>query len=812
MADWSETWRDIRLGFRMLLKSRLVSVVTLVSLTLGIGANTAIFSILNGLLWHGLPVMDQDRLLSVYTTDAKTPGNLQVSYLNYLDYKKQEDVFDDIAAYRRVPLSLAEREHAERVVAETVSGNYFQLLGVSSLLGRLFEPGDDELNAAPAVVLSYDFWQRRYGGNPTILGSGMTLNAGRFTVIGIAPRGFYGLGLPPAPDLWIPLMAHAQVAAGQLEKYQNRRYLLLDAAARLKHGVSIARAQAALTALAEHQAMEFPIDNQGRGVTLIPLTQARVNPDGKSTLVRASQLLMLVVGFVLLIACANVGTLLLSRSKAREREIALRLSLGASRMRLVRQLLTESCVLSFTAGCVGMLLIFATRHLLSPWLQTKSLQLMIDGRVVLFTVAVSLFSGVFFGLAPALQFSRPSLIGLLNIRGDSGEQRLALRIQKGLITVQIALCLASVTVAFMFVKSLANAQRINPGFFVDRLLLVQFDVSFSKYDDSRGKQFYKELVDRVKTLPGVSNAALATDRPFVEPLRRTVFLDAENPSSAAKGVLIRTSSITPDYFETVGIQPVQGRNFTIRDDETSPPVVIVNEAMANLFWPGRNPIGQRIQIFRDKAPREVVGVVKSANAYKLGENPQPYQYLPFLQSYYSEATLYVHTSNDNPTPDGVTNIVKKLDPTILIFNVRTMREVISQSLAETYLATGFLSCFGALALFLACVGIYGLMSYFVSRRTRDLGVRIALGAQKAEIISVVSRQAMMPLLLGLVVGIGAALIVARLLTGMLYDVGLLDLQAIVGSIGILVLIAAVATYLPARRATEISPVITLAAE
>jgi putative ABC transport system permease protein len=809
----SERWHDIRLGFRMLFKSRLVSIVTIVSLALGIGANTVIFGIINGLLWHGLTVQNQDKLISTFTTDVKTPGKLQVSYLNYLDYKKQDDVFSDLLAYRQTPLSLVDREHAERVVAETVTGNYFRVLGISPMIGRVFDNEDDQLKAAPTVVLSYDFWQRRFGGTHNVIGSTLTLNTGRFTVIGVAPKGFSGLDLPPSPDLWIPLMVHAQIADGQMEKYQNRRYLLLNVVGRLRDRVSINRAQAELETLAENEAEEYPLDNQGRGVVLVPLTEARINPDGKGTLVRASVLLMLVVGLVLLIACANVAGLLLSRAKIREKEIALRLSLGASRSRLVKQLLTESCVLSFSAGLVGLFLVYMGTNLLEPWLATQTYQVVIDSRVLMFVLGVSLLAGILFGLAPALQFSRPGVIGQLKSRGDAGSrQTITLGFQKALIAVQMALCLVSVTVALMFVKSLTNAREINPGFFVDRLLLLQFDVAFSGYDGPRGKQFYKDLVEHVRNLPGVENAAVATDRPFVEPLRRTTFRNEDSTSQAAKGTLVRTNSISPEYLDTAGVALVAGRNFTSHDDESSAQVVIVNEAMAKLFWPGRDPIGQQIRIFKDKGPRVVVGVVKDANAYKLGESAQPYQYLPFLQSYYSEATLYIHTFNEAPTADGVTALVKSMDPTILIYNVHTMRDMIGESLWETYAATGFLASFGVLALFLACVGIYGLMSYFVNRKTREIGVRIALGAQRPEILKLIFRQAAGPLIFGLIFGVVTALLVARLLSGMLFGVGTIDLPAILGGIAILVLIALLATYIPARRAVRISPMVTLVAE
>jgi predicted permease len=809
----SEGWQDIKLGFRMLFKSRLVSIVTITSLALGIGANTVIFGIVNGLLWHGLTVQDQEKLVSTFTTDVKTPGKLQVSYLNYLDYKKQDDIFTDLLAYRQTPLSMVDREHAERVIAETVTGNYFRVLGVSPLLGRVFDTEDDQLKAPLTVVLSYDFWQRRFGGTQNVIGATLTLNTGRFTVIGVAPKGFNGLDLPPSPDLWVPLMPHAQVAAGQMEKYQNRRYLLLNVVGRLRPGVSIHRAQAELETLAENEAEEYPLDNQGRGISLVPLTEARINPDGKGTLVRASALLMLVVGLVLLIACANVAGLLLSRAKVREKEIALRLSLGASRSRLVKQLLTESCVLSFSAGFVGLGLVSIATSLLEPWLATQAFQVVIDMRVLLFVLGVSLVSGILFGLAPALQFSRPSVIVQLKSRGDSGSrQTIALGFQKILIGIQMALCLVSVTVALMFVQSLAHAREINPGFFVDRLLLLQFDVSFSGYEGPRGKQFYKQLVDNVKALPGVENAAIATDRPFVEPLRRTTFLAEDSSSPAAKGTLVRTNSVSPDYFDTAGVALIAGRNFTPRDDENSAQVVIVNEAMARRFWPGRDPVGQQIRIFKDKGPRVVIGVVKDANAYKLGETAQPYQYLPFLQSYYSEATLYIHTLNETPSADSVMNVVKSIDSTILIFNVHTMHDVIGQSLWETYAATGFLACFGVLALFLACIGIYGLMSYFVNRKTREIGVRIALGAQRSEILKLIFWQAAGPLAFGLGFGISVALLVARLLTGMLFGVGAIDLTAILGGVVILVAIALLATYLPARRAIKINPIVTLVAE
>ncbi|MBO0799426.1 MAG: ABC transporter permease, partial [Blastocatellia bacterium] len=550
-------WQDIRFGLRILFKNPAFTLVAALSLALGIGANTAVFSIINTSLLKPLPVEDPARLVSVFTLDSGFPGNNSTSHLNYIDYRDQNQVFSGLLAYTATDLSLIRDKKTEGITGLVVSGNYFDVLGVKAAFGRTFLPDEDRTPGAhPVVVLGYNLWQRSFGGDPNLVGRTISLNRYEFTVIGIAPEGFSGTELGPGPDLYVPLMMHDQVQPG-FSWYNERRGLFLRLIGRLKPGVSVEQAQASLKIFSAQLANAYPMDNGGRSAKVIPLLQARVDPDGSGQLLLASGAMMGVVALVLLIACANIANLLLARASTRRKEIAMRLALGAKRLRLIRQLLTESIILSLVGGLAGFLVAFWAKGLLQsvgpfaddganpPPVATLNL------RVLGFTLLISLLSGIIFGLAPALQASKPDLV--LTLKGETpapARRAFGFNLRKALVVIQVALSLVALISAGLFVRSLSNAQAVNPGFITSNLLLAGFDLGRERLARPQVINFERQLVDRVSALPGVRSAAIAGNRPFGGGILRSVFLEGQPPS--VRGVLVQLNPVGLRFFETLG--------------------------------------------------------------------------------------------------------------------------------------------------------------------------------------------------------------------------------------------------------------------
>jgi Acidobacterial duplicated orphan permease len=807
-------WQDVRFGFRILLKSPAFTLVAALSLALGIGANTAVFSIINASLLKPLPVEEPERLASVFTTDAKNPGNLPTSHLNYVDYRDQNQVFSGLLAYSFAQVSLTRGETTEPVFGLVVSGNYFDVLGVKAALGRTFMPDEDKTPGAhPVVVLSHGLWQRSFGGDTNLVGKTISVNRHDFTVIGIVPEGFSGTDLGPGPDLWVPMMMHDQAQPG-FDFYNERRALILNLIGRLKPGVTLQQAQASLKIFAGQLAQSFPKDNEGRGAKTVPLLQARIDPDGSGQLLLASGVMMAVVALVLLIACANIANLLLARASARRKEIAMRLALGAGRGRLIRQLLTESLVLSLVGGMVGFLVAFWAKDLLSsfdpvgggpnaPPVAT------LNFRVLGFTLLVSLLSGVIFGLAPALQASKPDL--LLTLKGETtGPIRRAFgfNLRKALVMVQVALSLVSLISAGLFVRSLSNAQAVNPGFITDSILLTGFNLGREGMARPQGLNFQRQLVERVGALPGSRSVTIASNRPFGGGFSHTVFPEGQAPSE--RGVFVQVNNVGLRFFETLGIPLITGRDFTEQDGENAPQVVIVNETMARRFWPNQNAIGKRFKFFGEESYREVVGVARDTKYNSLTEANTPFIYLPLLQNYADAGTLHVRATGDAAQiTAAVRGVVNELAPNLPLLNVQTLGDRIDQSLDGPRAQTRLLAFFGLLALLLSSIGIYGVMAYSVAQRTREIGIRMALGARSQNVLSLVVGQEMALVGIGVALGLIAAFAVTRLIGSLLFGVGAADPVTFVIASLLLVSVAALAGYLPARRATKVDPLIAL---
>ncbi len=813
--------QDVRYGVRMLFKNSGFTLVAVLSLALGIGANTTIFTLVNTVLLHPIPVRDPERLVQLFTTDEQNKGGqfniFGISHANYKDYRDQNEVFEATAAWLSAPMNLSGGGDPEQVACDLVSGNFFSLLGVPPARGRLFLPEEDKVDGAnPVVVLSDGLWKRRFASDPAIVGKTITLNGRSFNVVGVTAHGFQGINTLGGPDLWVPLAMHAQILSGfEADEFEDRRALMFNAVGRLKGGVSIEQAQASLKTIATRLEKEYPAPNKGRSVMLLPLSQTTINPNIRRVFVMAGGLLMTVVGLVLLIACANVANLLLARATARRKEIAIRLSMGAGRLRLVRQLMTESVVLALLGGAAGLLVAFWARDLIlafrPPQFFVGTIDLDLDARVLLFTLGVSLLTGVLFGLVPALQASRPDLVVELKERtGQPGQSGRRVSLRSLLVVAQVALSLVSLIGAGLFLRSLRNTERIDPGFDAKNLVTLSFAVGAQGFDKVRGEAYEKRLLETVKAIPGVRSAALSANLPMGGGFGRTVFPEGQEAATGAVGQFTTANEISTGFFDTLGIALKRGRDITEMDREGAPRVVVINEAMARQFWKGQDALGKRFKFFGDEEFREVAGIVEDTKIFTLGEDPQAQAYIPVLQSYNPALTLNVRTTGNGaallPT---LRRQVQALEPTMPLTNVQTAEDLIGQVLWAPRMGAALLGVFGLIALTLAAIGIYGVMSYSVNQRTVEFGLRMALGARPNDVLGLVLRQGMLLVAGGLLIGIITALFATRLVGALLVGMSPTDPATFALISLLLAVVAALAGYVPARRATRVDPMVAL---
>ncbi len=810
-------WKDIRFALRTFTKAPAFALTAVGSLALGIGVNTTIFTIINALFLNPLPVDRVSEVVAVYTVDTNNTsqlGNvLQVSLPNYRDFRDRSQSFSAMAAYSfPIPGSLSTGGEGEQIFMELVTGNYFSTLGVRPLSGRVIGPEDDRVpGASPVIVLGHRTWQRRFGGASDIVGRTVTVNGAAFTVVGVAPEGFRGVNSLFGPDAWAPTMMYRELLPSQFRSWvDERRALAFNVAARLKPGVTIGQAGAEMVTLAKALEAEHPAPNKGRTITLRPLTSATIFPGVRDAMVLGGSVLMVIVGLVLLIACSNVANLLLARATARSQEIAVRLALGANRSRLVRQLMTENVVLSLIGGALGVVIalwslrvIWSTRPAFTP---QNVVEPSLDGTVLAFTLGVSILTGLIFGLAPAIQASRANVVGALkdNTR-SAGRRRRTFGLGNLLIVGQVALSLVALITAALFLRSSQAAARIDPGFDTEHVAVMNVTPGQQGYDQPRAEQFYRDVATAVRALPGVTAASWATNLPLFGFVQRSVFLDGKE---SAPPVLTTTIDVDVGYFSTTGITLVRGRDFR-EADRTGPPVAIVNETMARRYWPGDEAIGKRFRFYTESEYREVIGIVETVKYGTLGEDPQPAAYRPLPQVYTDTAVLYVRAAGDPAaTIEPVRRVIHQHDPRMPVQNPQVVKDVISQSLWAVNLAAGLLGVFGVLALVLACVGLYGVMSYSVGQRTREIGLRMALGAGRQTVLALVLRQGLTLVGAGVVVGVAGALAASRLV-GTLLFASPSDPVSFVGASAALVAVALVASLVPARRASRVDPIIAL---
>ena len=805
--------QDLRYSARLLVKRPVFTLVAVVSLALGIGPNTAIFSLIDAVLWRTLPVEQPETLVGLYTRDERNPGHNPLSHLNWKDYRDMSRSFSGVLGFTYAPVSLQSGGEPTRGFVILASGNYFDLLGIRAELGRTFLPEEDgEPGAHPVVVVSHRFWRENLDGDPRAVGRSITINGSGYTVIGVTPESFTGTAVGLAPQLWVPMAMNRQIIPNEaINWFEERRGLMLNAIGRLRPGTTIAEAQAEVTTIGTRLRRDYPDDNKGRSATLVPLTEAALGPDGREGIVAGTGLLMAVVGLVLLIACANVSNLLLAQAVARRREIAIRLSQGASRGRLIRQLLTESLLLALLGGALGLLVAKWVQELLPRLIPQGpfplDVQLTLDPRILAFTFGVSVLTGLLFGLVPAFQATRTDFVSALKNQAQTDIAGLrGFGVRGALVAGQVALSVVSLIAAGLFVRSLGQMQRIDPGFPAEKLAVVSFDTGLQGWDKGRSEQFYRDVRERITRLPGVASVALGQAGPFAGAFLRSVFVEGEeNPRN---GTLIQVNTVTPEYFDTVGID-VRGRTFTEADREGAARVVIVNDVMAEMFWPNQDPIGKRFHFFGTD-PAEVVGVAKSVKYNNPGEDPQPYAYEPLAQRFVTNVTLVVRSERP---PESVLpamqSELQSMAPTMPLIGISTVPGLLRNSLWVPRAGASLLALFGALALGLASVGLYGVMSFAVTQRSREIGVRMALGAQHAHVLRLVLRQGFILVGAGLLAGLLIALGATRLIAGMLFGITPTDPMAFGVTFAVLVVVAFGATLIPALRAITIQPILAI---
>ncbi len=814
---------DLRFAVRMLIKYPAFSIVAFLALVLGIGANTTVFGIINALLLRPLPVGHSEGVVKVFTTDNHIPGKLSMSYLNFQDYAKQNTAFSSMAAYTFAGMGMTRGTDTLNVVGLLVSGNYFDLLQVKPHLGRTFLPEEDATpNGHPVVVLGYSFW-KKLGADPAIVGSPITLNGHSFTVLGVVPAAFTGVDVGFSPDLWVPISMHQWVRPGADFWFESRRALLLNIIARLKPGVTMSEAQAQMRTIAKQLEQAYPDVNKERSIALMSLEAAKsqglAGPTNENLARDVSLLLLVASASILLIACANVANLLLARSTARQREMAVRLALGAGRGRIVRQLLTESILLGVIGGAGGVILAYCLGDVLIALLPPTPFPITLnpqpDWRVLIFSFVVAVLSGVIFGLAPALQMARWNLNQGLRERASTGGGAVTrLNLRSLLVVAQIAVSLLLLIGSGLFLKSFYEAQAINPGFRTDNLNLVTINPVLARYDTDRALQVVRAILDQIRHDPRVAGADVNNWVPLQGGEARTIVIDGRDPNDEHNRRFANYSPITPGYFQTMGIQLLRGRNFTQQDAEkNAAPVAIIDETMAKQFWPNEDALGRRFRFMIDKAPIEVIGIARDSKATTLGEVPVPMVYWPLKEITDAGITLFVHTTGaPSVMLSQIRQIVRDVDVHIPITYEKTIRDHMAIALWPSWMGAMLLGSLGLLAFILASMGVYGVMAYSVSQRTRELGIRMALGAQTSQVIQLVLRQGMFLAAIGLVFGLFAAFGSTRLAGSLLYGVNPSDPVIFIGVTSLLAFAAFAACYFPARRALKINPVIALRTE
>jgi predicted permease len=806
--------QDLRHGLRALVRSPAFTAVAVVTLALGIGVNTVVFSMVNAFLLRPLPLVeDPSRLVVLFTGGDRSFG--VSSYMDYLDFVERNRTLEGFAAYKPRLADLTQDDRTERVQAMMVTANYFDVLGVRPRLGRFFTAADDDEPGAETVaVLGHDLWQTGFGGDAGVLGRPVRLNGLAFTVIGVAPPGFRGTDLASRPQVFVPMMMqpHLMPASGML--LDQRGWGGILTVGRLANGVSLEQARDDVAVIGQWLRETYPNLAGQREYSLAPLPQATLMPSDRAVVVQVSGLLFAVMALVLLVACVNVANLMLSRTLRRRREIAVRQALGAGRGRLVRQLLIESLALSSLGGAAGLAMAYFATGLLYRLPFPFALDFGFDVRILGFAAVATLLTGIGFGTLPALTASRLDLAAHMGA-GRGGTRRRRFGLSGGLVVAQVALSLVLLIAAGLFVRTLVALGSTDLGFETERVLVATVDPSLQGYGRGQVGAFYERLIERVGAIPGVASASLTSALPAGAD--DITSFDVQGVEPAAGGRIINFTAIGPTYFETMGIPLVRGRGFTRADDGRGEPVLVVNEAAARLLSniAAGDPLDARVGFDGPDGPfARIVGIAADSKTTSLRDDPQPMAYLAVMQRGQSQMTLVVRTDTMPPASlvPSLRDAVREVDPNVPAVQVGTLAEHLAAALLPERLAAGLLGFAAALALALASIGLYGLMSFAVARRTHEMGIRMALGARAAAVRYLVVRQAVFLVTVGIFLGLTASLAGGSLLAGFLYGVAPTDPTTYAGVIALLLLVALAASYLPARRATRIDPVCAFRAD
>jgi len=811
-------WGDIRHGLRMLWKSPGFTAVAVITLALGIGANSAIFSVVNAFLLRPLPVKDPQQLVVVANSHPENEDPHNISYLDYQDYQAQSDAFTDMSAANLSFMGLSADGKAERTFAYLVSGNYFSMLGIEPALGRFILPTEGKTPGTdPVVVLGYKYWRRRFGGDPSVVGKVVSVNGHPCTIIGVAPESFHGTFSLAETEIYMPLgMAAIDPEANDL--FTKRTAHALRILARLKPGISRQAAQASLQVIATRLAKEYPDSNKGNRMYVIPENLARPDANSSAQVPLVASVFLGLVGMVLLVACLNVVNLLLSRATVRSKEIAIRAALGAARARIIRQMLTESILLGLLGGGLGAVAGWWASRMLAgirlPGDLPFHFDFGMDWRVFGYSLGIALLAGLVSGLIPALRGSMANVHDTLREggRGPGGDTHHRLR--DALVVAQVAGSLVLLVAAGLFVRSVGNARSVKLGFQPDHVLLVSMDVAERGYDAARGRAFYRELESRIRALPGVRSATVS----FTFPLNydnQSAYIRAEGqpPDPTKRGPIAGFNDVGTDYFETVGTPVIRGRELTAEDQESPVRVAVVNETMAKKLWPNEDPVGKRfIADNANDKPIEVVGITGNGKYQWIFEDPTPFYYAPIGQNYHSVRVLQVRTEG---APESLALTVVKqihdLDPNLPVYDVMGMHQALDGGNGFFLLNMGadFAGALGALGLVLALVGVYGVVSYAASRRTHEIGIRMALGAGRPNILKMVLARGFGLVLAGIATGVAVALVLTRFMANLLFGIRPADPVTFGGVALVLALVSLLACYIPARRATLVDPLVAL---
>ncbi len=804
--------KDLRYGLRMLIRNPGSTFVAVIALALGIGANSAIFSVVSAILLRPLPYQDPARLVVVWSTKPdKRIFEEQVSPPDYRDWVEQNHVFDRIAALRTQPSILTGGALPERIETALISPSAFELLGAKAARGRAFFPDEERLGRNQVAILSHGLWQRRFGGDPSILGKNVIVDGASFTIVGVMPPDFRLLDTPS--ELWMPYVRDLKE-----ENSNQRGFRTLRVIAHLKPGVSLEQAHSEMRSIASRIEQQYPDTNAGWTVKIVPLRDQLVGDIG-----RTLWTLLAAVVFVLLIACANVANLLLARAGTREKEIALRTALGANPFRLVRQLLTESVLLAIAGGLLGLVLAAWSVSLLAqfgPANLPRLKEVTIDWRVLIFTFLISVLTGIVFGLAPAFSSTRSDLNSILKTsgRGTTGSRGRA-RLRNALVVSEIASCVVLLTGAGLLIRSFISLQNVNPGFRPDHVLTMQLTLPETRYSEWKVALFYKQLIERLQSMSGVEYAGIARNLPLSGADASLNFTIENRPVEAsADQPRAKYRAVSGDYFKALGVPLMEGRYFDRTDGEKTPGVVLINSTLARRYWPNESPIGKRIKAgFDDSIWCAIVGVVGDVKHTGLDAaiNPETYyhylQVPPALMSFVEGTmTLVLRTHADPASMIASTRSeIQRLDADLAVFNVKTMEDLVAGSLAQPRFRTLLLGAFAAVALVLAAVGLYGVIAYSVTQRTNELGVRMALGAQKTDVLKMVVGHGALLAAIGIAIGLCIAFGLLRIISQLLFGVNATDPLTFVVTAGLILTVALAASYIPALKAIKVDPVIAL---